>query len=79
MVFVGEEVSAGGNSAWSWWGSTDGSSRRNGDGCLLNVHGRGMATAAAIATSRSPGLGISYVEIGVGYTPKEAVVVLLWW
>lgn len=76
MAFVGGEAFAEENFGLSWSDSTDGRWRRNGDDCLLQSRGREKATAAVVATNRSPGLGISCGGTVAGDSPKEAVMVV---
>lgn len=76
MVFVLGEAFAKENFGLNWSDSTDGRWRRNGDDYLLKSRGREKASAAVVATGRSPGLGTSCDGIGAGDIPKEAVMVV---
>lgn len=77
MVVVGGEAFAEENFGLSLSDSTAGRWRRNGDEYLLKSPGREKAIAAAVATGRSPGLGISCDGIVAENTPKEAVMVVV--
>lgn len=77
MVVVGGGAFAEENFGLSLLDSTTGRWRRNGDEYLLKSPGRGKAIAAAIATGRSPGLGISCGGIVAEDIPKEAVMLVV--